>query len=321
MTQQSLILSNLWLSMNDLISSTFEKKKILVIGNGFLGSNLSTYLSEKNFEVGVVTRQKIKNNSDNSKVKFYQVGHQLFDPVDDFNPEVVINAAGSGSPSKYDLNPQMADLEVEFLTRQLINYWNQNNFNLIFFSSGGTVYGPNHSQPIRENSELNPISSYGKLKKIQENLFLENQAKNDKNLLILRISNVYHLGEQVRKAHGFIESCLTNLKENKPIKIYGTKEITRDFIYIKDFIEIVEQLIRIDLSGEIVNVGTGLGKTLRQIVELIRLESGNQIIVENIPSIEEKILYNVLDNSKLKSFINLELSSVESRLKQYFGNA
>lgn len=307
--------------MNDPIGPTFEKKKILVIGNGFLGSNLSNYLSERNFEVGVLTRHKIKNNSDSSKVKFYQAGDQLFDSVDDFNPEIVINAAGSGSPSNYDLNPRMADQEIEFLTKQLINYWNQNNFNLIFFSSGGTVYGPNHSQPIRENSELNPISSYGKLKKHQENLFLENQNKNDKDLLILRISNVYHLGNQVRKDHGFIESCLTNLEQNKPIKIYGTKEITRDFIYIQDFVEIVEQVIRVELSREIVNVGTGIGTTLRQVVELIRRESGRQLIVENVPSVEEKILYNVLDNSKLNSFLNLELSSVESRLKQYFSKA
>lgn len=304
--------------MNDLIGPNFKKKKILVIGNGFLGSHLSTYLSEKNFEVGVLTRQKINNNTNNSKVKFYQAGDQLFESVAGFNPEIVINAAGSGSPSNYDSDPKLAELEIEFLTKQLINFWNQNNFTLIFFSSGGAVYGPNHSEPVSENSELNPVSSYGNLKKNQENLFLLNQAKNQKDLLILRIANVYHLGYQVRKAHGFIESCLSNLKERQPIRIYGTDEITRDFIYIQDFLRIIEQLIHVGITREVVNVGTGIGTTLRQILGYLREYSGMHFDVEKVFSIEEKILYNVLDNSKLKSFVNFEFTTVEFNLARYF---
>lgn len=305
--------------ITDKFGSNFSQpKKILIVGYGFLGSRLSNYLVNRKFDVGVLSRNSTHFNSSGSKIKFHHANNNLFESVKYFDPDIVIHAAGSGSPSKYESQPQLVDRELENLTKELIRYWNQNNFRLIFFSSGGAVYGPDFTMPINENCNMSPVSNYGTLKKIQEEILIENQIKNDKELLVLRISNVYHLGNPVRESHGFIETCLGNLDHNKVIKVYGTDKITRDFIFIQDFFSAVEKLIDVGITNETLNLGTGIGTTIGQIIEFLTSFSGKTLNVEIVKDLQEKVLYNVLDVSKLKKMIDFKPSSVEENLRNYF---
>lgn len=308
------------INMGELLDESIPKNKILIIGYGFLGFNLANFLVNQNFKVGVVTRKKITNNEINSRIIYFCSKGELFDSVSVFNPDIVINAAGSGSPSIYDHNPYLIENEINFFTKNLIDFWNKKNFHLIFLSSGGTIYGPDHNKPITELSKINPVSVYGNLKKIQEEMFLENQQENNQDLLILRISNVYRVGNPVRTSHGFIEHCLASLEQKKTIKVYGLKEITRDFVHVQDFLTVIKKLIDFKVSNEIINIGTSIGLDLIQIVDYFSEYSGQQLAVERHPSVEEKILYNVLDNSKLKSYFNFQFTTVEQNISDYFAS-
>lgn len=304
--------------MSKFLDASIPKKKILIVGYGFLGFNLANFFVNQNYKVGVVTRKKIAINEINPSIIYFRSSYGLFDSVSDFCPDVVINAAGSGSPSIYDQTPGLIKNEINFFTQNLIDFWNSKKFHLIFLSSGGTIYGPNHNKPITETSNLNPVSVYGNLKKIQEKMFLENQQKYNRELLILRISNVYRVGQPVRTSHGFIEHCLASLEQKKAIKVYGSKEITRDFVHINDFLTVIKNLIDYEISNEIINIGTSIGIDLIQVVKYFNEFSGEQLSVERQPSVEEKILYNVLDNSKLKSYFNFQFTTVEQNISDYF---
>ena len=65
------------------------------------------------------------------------------------------------------------------------------NIKIIYFSSGGSVYGKQNKLPIQECFDTNPISLYG-LSKLTLEKFLIYLSQNEKlNYLIIRPSNVY----------------------------------------------------------------------------------------------------------------------------------
>lgn len=173
---------------------------------------------------------------------------------------------------------------------------------LVYVSSGGTVYGPGHTEPIQESQTLNPVTHYafGKIA-IENYLKLLGNSKGI-NFSILRASN------PVGKWHknpmqGFIGASIHRLKSGQPIGIFGSGEIIRDYI---DADELCVAIIKLtssenSQSQQIVNVGSGVGTSLNQIVDAIRDVSKMNFDVDYAPSRTTDLQYNVLDCSKMKS--------------------
>jgi len=152
---------------------------------------------------------------------------------------------------------------------------------LIFASSGGTVYGVHQQQPIREDSALAPIVSYGITKLTIERYCYLYAVQHNLPVSVLRIANPYgprHHGS----SQGAVSVFLKQLRAGQPIHIWGDGQVVRDYIYIQDVTTALCRAAEHPAPYLLCNVGTGVGTSLRQLVELIHRITGvdYQVIYE-----------------------------------------
>lgn len=75
--------------------------------------------------------------------------------------------------------------------------------------------------------------------------------------VIVRPENIYGLGQKANYGY-VIHNFIKAVKSGQNIKIFGTGNQSRDFIYIDDVVRVVEKLIKIDVkSGTTISLGTG----------------------------------------------------------------
>ncbi|MGZ5551927.1 MAG: NAD-dependent epimerase/dehydratase family protein, partial [Nitrososphaeraceae archaeon] len=132
--------------------------------------------------------------------------------------------------------------------------------NFIFLST--YVYGEPQYLPIDENHPINPHSPYNKSKIIAESLCKDYSKIFGINIVILRPFYLYGYN---RKKNTLIRSVLDQINSNEIIKLSNEKT-SRDFLYISDFIELLNNILNKFPSGcDIYNVGSGTSYTITEI--------------------------------------------------------
>jgi UDP-glucose 4-epimerase len=173
--------------------------------------------------------------------------------------------------------------------------------NLIFPSSGGTVYGDIGSRRATEADVLQPMSSYGLGKAICEEMIRFYQRVHHLQPCILRISNVYGAPRIKRTLQGVIDVFLERLKANQPLKVWGATDIVRDYIFIDDVVEVIVKGLSSEVAHpQVINVGTGIETTIRDVILTIEEVTGLQCKYEIEATNFSGVRYNVLDTSLLK---------------------
>jgi UDP-glucose 4-epimerase len=286
---------------------------LLIGGNGFIGSHISDILIKNNHKVRVYDLFMEKYRS-----PLKEVDYRIY-PIDDLNAlyeamldiDVVFHLASSTVPSTSILDPL---LDVNGNLVSSINILNTavraKIKKIIYFSSGGAIYGSVNGL-IKEENELNPISSYGIIKSTIEKYFLLYGKKYNIETIIFRPSNPYGPRQGNFIAQGVISTFLRKLSNNETISVFGTGENMKDYIYIEDLALICYKIIISAKSG-IFNIGTGVGTKINQILDIIKS------VTNMTPKIDylERKLYDVpdfiLDISKSKSITgNFDYTTIE----------
>lgn len=179
--------------------------------------------------------------------------------------------ATSASDPVYDIESNLVGT-VELL--QLMQ--NQEVSRLVYLSSGGTVYGNPISTPVREDSLLSPISSYGAVKLAIEKFIEIARVNWNIKPVILRPSNPFGERQGHKGVQGLISTVLNNVICGKPTVIYGDGSAVRDYIYVKDVAELVCKVLESNKCG-VFNAGSGVGYDINQILDLIEDISGQAV--------------------------------------------
>ncbi len=140
-----------------------------------------------------------------------------------------------------------------------------------FYISTSEIYGDIKSFPIDESGIPLPKTVYGASKLAGENYAYSYYKCYGLDTTILRIFNNYgprahHNGD----AGEIIPRSIVNvLYGNNPI-VFGDGLITRDFFYVKDTALALATLLDIkNIAGEIINIGTGVETTMKDLLNLI----------------------------------------------------
>jgi UDP-glucose 4-epimerase len=172
-------------------------------------------------------------------------------------------------------------------------------------SSGGTVYGniPKSLQ-VKENAELNPICAHGLMKICCEKYIKYFANKFKFKYLILRLANPYGRIYNKKRPQGIIDHVLFSAINNRPIKIWGSLDKTRDFIYIDDLCELLLLAVKKQVKSSCFNVGSGSSKSLRSIIKLIQITCRRKIKLKVLKERSIDVKYNQLNISKTKKYFN-----------------
>jgi UDP-glucose 4-epimerase len=174
----------------------------------------------------------------------------------------------------------------------------------VFFSSGGTVYGPNERPPTPESAGTRPISSHGMTKLMIEKYLQMFGHVDGLNYTILRVSNPYGPGQLFRKGQGLIPAVLHRYREGRPITIIGDGRNERDFIYIDDLVDAVESVVNSPaVDGEILNIGSGIGHSVLDVIDTLERELGITFLRETVPARKTDVPRSILDISKARRLL------------------
>lgn len=147
---------------------------------------------------------------------------------------------------------------------------------IVFSSSGGTVYGETQNRVNTVSSPLAPICSYGVQKKVIEAYLEFYGIRYGLQYKIARISNPYGIGQDARKPQGVIPIFIRKLLDEEPITIFGDGTEVRDYIYMDDLMVFFEKLLEYEGKEHIFNIATGNVYSLLQIIEKIERMAGKQ---------------------------------------------
>ena len=174
----------------------------------------------------------------------------------------------------------------------------------VFLSSGGTVYGPSDGTPLAETAPTNPISSHGITKLMVEKLITMHGHIDGLDYVILRVANPYGPGQVFKNGQGLIPALLQRHERGLPIQLYGDGSASRDYIFIDDLIAAIERAV--DLDGhrqETLNIGTGVGTSVRDVVRTIEDVAGITFEVEHLPARKTDVPSVVLDVSRARDVL------------------
>jgi len=169
----------------------------------------------------------------------------------------------------------------------------------IVFSSTCATYGVPAEIPIRETAEQHPINPYGESKLMVERMLRWEQNAHGLSFATLRYFNAAgadpegEIGEDHEPETHLIPLVLQAAMGGRAqVDLFGTDYPTRDgtairdFIHVQDLAEAHVKALRLLLQGRgclTLNLGTGTGYTVREVVAAAERISGRRIPKRELP--------------------------------------
>lgn len=295
---------------------------VAVIGsNGFIGSHLTKRLSQMPgvnlFLFGRSEQSLFKNLFPYTKLDLLNQ-KQIIDHFSDI--DVVYYLASASIPSTSWDNPSV---ELENNLTPFISFTEciakLNVKKIIFVSSAGTIYGPS-VEKLTEESDKQPFSPYGIIKLTIEHFLNYFKVKHYLQFDIYRVSNVYGEGQDTGKGLGIINTFIENILTTHQIHIFGDGENIRNYIHVKDTVELLSHSLVSDLSkSEIYNASSNDTISINNLVKIIKqiVEEKFEVLYENKRKSDNPTID--LDNSKILNCMpDLKFMTLEEGIKQTY---
>lgn len=175
---------------------------------------------------------------------------------------------------------------------------------VVFISSGGAVYGPNAPVPTAEHAPTNPISSHGLTKLMVEKYIQMHGEIDGLEYAILRVANPFGPGQFYQKGQGLIPAILDRWRRSEPIRILGSGESRRDYIYISDVSGAIEAAVMLPAGVKtVVNIGSGEARSVNEVVAGIETVTGHLFDKEFAAARATDVDVNCLDISKAEEVL------------------
>lgn len=220
----------------------------------------------------------------------------------------VVHLISTSSPGTSDKNRAL-DIEENLIStiRMLDLCVEEKVEQVIFMSSGGSVYGNGAVIPTPETSALNPKSSYGVVKIAIEKYLNIYKEQYDLDYRIVRASNPFGPHQTGKNMQGLIGSILHSGLNNQVVELWGDGSVVRDFIYIDDLVDSILNVLQYDGNERIFNIGSGVGTSVLEIVDLCRTllaEKGFELEINFKDARPIDIKTSTLDISLAKKELN-----------------
>ncbi len=285
----------------------------LVIGYGFIGSRVTDELLSAGEDLTVLTRSRPENEGDPRLPSDRFLVGDAGDPQTLMTAlegvDRIVYAAGGLLPAASERDPERdEDLTLTPLRNLLAAMRDRPEARLLYLSSGGTVYGDPEHVPVSEDEPTHPHAVYGRLHLRCEEEILAAQRERGLRARILRCSTVYGEGQRPDRGQGVITTFLSRIERGEPIEVFGDDTTIRDYLYVGDLARIVNALASHDEGPTVLNVGSGEGASLADILRLTEAEVGRPAEVVRHPERGFDVHRIVLDISRLRSLIDIELT-------------
>ena len=210
--------------------------------------------------------------------------------------DIVFNLISSSTPNSSAQQPvDEVTNHIDPQVRLIETACKANIAKLIFFSSGGGIYGNDTTNKRTETDAIHPSSPHSIAKatiEYYQNYFCKKYGVPS---LIYRLSNPYGPGQVQKPGFGLIPTLFEHAINNTSPRLYDNGLAVRDFIYIDDLLDAIMCSYDKNNEFETYNIGSGVGTQIKQVWELIKQITQSETQPIYLPKREFDIHSNVLD--------------------------
>lgn len=311
-----MLYNSLFEKANDFIESMTRKTILVTGGAGFIGVNLIRYLMKETphqiVNVDKLTYasqlEALKSVSKDERYFFEQVNignrQEIARIFSTFKPDAVMHLAAESHVDRSIDAPsifmQTNVLGTSVLLEECTHYWQglakeqQQHFRFLHVSTD-EVYGElkENEVPWTEDALIKPSSPYAASKAASDHLVNAWHRTYGLPTIISRCTNNFGEYQHCEK---LIPKVITNALQGNIIPIYGDGKQKRDWIYVKDHVKTLYQLLEKGKVGKVYHIGVNNEKTNFEIIEMICIK-----------------LNQFVHNKKIEDYRNL-ISFVKDRL-------
>lgn len=297
--------------------------KILVMGGaGYIGSHTVRYLLDNGHDVVVADNLIYGHRAAvDARAKFVHADlldvHSL-DALFQENPiDAVIHFAAFAYVGESVAQPEKYYYNNVTGTLNLLHAMMAHGVKKIVFSSTCATYGEPQYTPIDERHPQNPINPYGRTKWMIEQIFADYKRAYGLQYIALRYFNAAgcaadgKTGESHSPETHLIPLVLKAVSgERDSINVFGTDYDTPDGTCIRDYIH-VEDLAsahclaveKLDDYNGCINLGTGIGTSVKEIITAAEQVSGKKCPVKYAPRRAGDPARLFADNSQARTIL------------------
>jgi UDP-glucose 4-epimerase len=289
------------------------KKSILILGGcGFIGSHVVDRFMAEGYPVRVLSRSPeiFRPPVKGVDYRFGELGNQVFLEECLKGVDTVVHLVSTTTPK--ESNEDMAfDIESNLTqtVRALQSCVRVGVGKVVFVSSGGAIYGNPTSCPVQEIANTSPLCSYGVVK-----LAIEKYMELFYNLdglksVALRVANPFGPRQNPLGHQGFVAATLDRIHKGLPLSVWGDGSVVRDFFYVEDLAEAIYLASVREMQSQVINIGSGVGMSLRELLAAVRKEIGVDFDVRYEPGRAFDVKEIYLDITRAKAELGWEPKS------------
>ncbi len=283
-------------------------KRVLVLGGtGFMGSEIARAFVAMGSSVTVVGRHDPGGRCAGlagAELVLGDAGDPLvLSPLVD-RVDHVVHAVGSMLPKESNASPAedtATTLPAILSLLELLRF--RPGVGLTYLSSGGTVYGNPTQVPVSERASCDPTTSYGVVKLAAEKYIGMYAMLYDMRTRILRIGNTYGPFQPAGRSQGIVGAFLAAARDGTPVRVFGDGSMVRDYVHVSDVAYAVVELARRPEGPRVVNLGSGVGHTVLDVVDIVSRVTGVGLAVEHFPDRGFDVRAIVLDVGVLSGLV------------------
>ena len=261
---------------------------IVTGGCGFIGSHIVDKLTEENNEVIVIDNVSSSSRDEyffNKKATYYDYDLCDYDFIVSLfeNIDCVFHLAAEISIPYCIENPNQSMRNNTISTLNVLEAARNQNVKRVIFSSTCAVYGNKFFLPSYETNPTQPLNTYSLSKQSGEELCKLYYNLYGLETIVLRYFNVYGDRQPSKGSYAPVMAIFLRQKNNnEPLTLFGDGFQTRDFVNVYDVVDanLLSSKVNLTSYGEIFNVGTGIGISIKEVADLI---STDQIYLPERP--------------------------------------
>jgi len=297
----------------------FSKRSVLVAGGaGFLGTNLALRLLKLGARVRVTLHDRpLKTALLGAEV----LSADLRKPEDcaravDGMDYVVLAAAQTAGAAVMRANPLSQVTPNVLINTLMLEAAYLAKVRKFLFISSGAAYPPTGDRPVSEDEMFDgdPYDAYFSvawMKRYAEILCRTYATKisNPMATVVVRPSNVYGPHDKFDYATSHVTAALMRrvVERLSPLEVWGTGNDVRDLLYVDDFVDGLLAALSIDLPHLAINICSGTGYSVRQILEtLLDVDGFDNADIQFDPTKPSTIPARLMDGSAAKRLLGFE---------------
>jgi len=178
----------------------------------------------------------------------------------------------------------------------------------VVLASSGAIYGEQPIGKVHEKLLPNPTSPYAVSKLAAEGYVHTIGGQWNIETVALRIFNAYGPGQAVPPTHApVIPQFVRQILGGGSLVIYGEGQQIRDYVYVDDVVRALAAAATApNVASQIINIGTGVGTSINDLVKAIERVTGRQATTVVNPSVSGGVSSLVADTGRARRLLDYQ---------------